>query len=73
MLSKPAIDTSLGRGCPETPLLAGSQVTDSVHAEFTVLDAHKEMFLARCCPFHAEIISDRKAAAEAMIALYQMQ
>ena len=45
MLTKPAIHTSLDQGCPETPLLPGSQVTDSVRAEFAVLDAHKELFV----------------------------
>jgi hypothetical protein len=34
-----------GRSCPETPLLPGTQVTDSVLSEFTVLDARKELFV----------------------------
>ena len=36
-----------GRGCPETPLLPGLQVTDSVCPEFSVLEAHKETVLGR--------------------------
>jgi hypothetical protein len=36
---------TLGTGCPKTPLLPWSQVTDSVCPEFPVLDAHKESFL----------------------------
>jgi hypothetical protein len=36
---------ALGTGCPKTPLLPRSQVTDSVCPEFLVLDAHKELFL----------------------------
>jgi len=42
-LSKREVDTSAG--CPETPLLRGSQVTDSMSPEFRVLGAHKEMFV----------------------------
>ena len=32
-------------GCPKTPLLPRSQVTDSAHSEFSILDTHKELFL----------------------------
>src|SRR5713101_5827337 len=38
--------TVLGVGCPKTPALPRSQVTDSMCPEFPVLDAHKEYFLA---------------------------
>ncbi len=31
--------------CPKTPVLPGSQVTDSMCPEFRVLDAHKQLFL----------------------------
>jgi hypothetical protein len=34
---------ALSTGCPKTPLLPRSQVTDSVRPEFPVLDAHKEL------------------------------
>ena len=36
-----------GQGCPETPLLLGLQVTDSVSPEFSVLVAHEETFSER--------------------------
>ncbi len=39
---------ALGTGCPKTPLLSRSQVTDSMCPEFPALDAHKELFLGRC-------------------------
>src|SRR6266852_7473583 len=38
---------ALGTGCPKTPLLPRSQVTDSVCPEFPVLDAHKELFFGK--------------------------
>ncbi len=39
---------ALGTGCPKTPLLSRSQVTDSMCPEFPALDAHKELVLGSC-------------------------
>ncbi len=41
------LSSALTGRCPKTPVLAGSQVIDSAHSEFTVLDAHKELFFGR--------------------------
>jgi hypothetical protein len=37
-------------GCPETPLLRGFQVADSVRHKFHVLAAHKQMILGQGPP-----------------------